>query len=136
MDREVLEDLFRPFGPVQIRRMFGGLGVFADGMMFGLVAYGELYMKSEPDTEALFEAEGSEPFVYAREGRAPVKMGYYKLPENAYEDSEEFLEWANLAFASARKAAAEKARKQSRSGSKSGARKLVAGHSVGNKKPA
>ena len=109
MDRESLEDLFRPFGPVQIKRMFGGLGVFADGMMFGLVAGGELYMKSETDTEPLFEAAGSEPFVYSREGRDPVKMGYYKLPEDAFEDEDEFLKWARLAHSTARKAAAVKA---------------------------
>ena len=88
------------------QRMFGGLGVFADGMMFALVAYGELYMKSEPETEALFEAAGSTPFVYAREGKEPVKMGYYKLPEDAFEDSHDFLKWARLSFESARKAAA------------------------------
>ena len=88
--------------------MFGGLGIFADRMMFALVADGEVYMKSDRDTEALFEAAGSEPFVYSREGRPPVKMGYYKLPGDAYEDEDELLKWANLSFASARNAAAIK----------------------------
>lgn len=110
MDRESLEDLFRPFGPVNIKRMFGGLGVFADGMMFALVAYGELYMKSESETEPLFEAAGSEPFVYEREGRSSIKMGYHKLPGDAFEDEDEFLKWARLSFTSARKAAAKKSK--------------------------
>ena len=114
MDQEALEDLFRPFGAVDIKRMFRGLGIFADGVMFALVAHGEVYMKSEPDTEALFETAGSEPFVYSREGRPPVKMGYYKLPGDAYEDADELLRWANLSFASARTAAAAKKKKSAR----------------------
>ncbi|MGE3248502.1 MAG: TfoX/Sxy family protein [Beijerinckiaceae bacterium] len=105
MDRDDLEDLFQPFGPVAIKRMFGGFGVFADGLMFALVARGELYMKTDGETEATFEAAGAKPFVYAREGRAPVKMGYYRLPEEAFEDPEEFLKWARMSHASARAAA-------------------------------
>ena len=46
MDRESLEDLFRPFGPVLIKRMFGGWGIFADALMFGLYARGNLYLKA------------------------------------------------------------------------------------------
>jgi DNA transformation protein len=116
MDRETLEDLFRPFGPVQIKRMFGGLGVFADGLMFALVARGELYMKSEPDTEPLFEAAGSRPFAYSRSGRDPVKMGYYRLPEDAFEDGDEFLKWARISHATALKAAAAKIHPLSKDG--------------------
>jgi DNA transformation protein and related proteins len=110
VDREALEDLFRPFGPVQIKRMFGGLGVFADGLMFALVTRGELHMKTDGESELLFEAAGSAPFVYEREGRDPVKMGYYTLPEDAYEVEDEFLKWARLAHTSALKAAAAKQR--------------------------
>ncbi len=31
------DDLFQLFGPVTVRRMFGGEGIFADGLMIGLV---------------------------------------------------------------------------------------------------
>lgn len=35
---EYLKEVFREFGPVSARRMFGGHGIFFDGLMIGLVA--------------------------------------------------------------------------------------------------
>lgn len=69
MDPEFLKDLFEPFGPVNPRRMFGGLGVFHDGVMIALVADGQLFMKADDRTVTLFEDAGSSPFVYSGKGK-------------------------------------------------------------------
>jgi DNA transformation protein len=63
LDREGLEDLFAPFAAVSIRRMFGGHGVYADGLCFALEIGGDVYLKVDAKTEAEFAAVDSRPFV-------------------------------------------------------------------------
>ena len=52
----VVESL-RPLGPVSARRMFGGHGIFLDGVMFGLIADDQLYLKADEENRAAYEAE-------------------------------------------------------------------------------
>ena len=51
-----LVDLMESFGPVTVRRMFGGAGVFRDGVMFGLIADDTLYLKADRHNRGDFEA--------------------------------------------------------------------------------
>ena len=54
MDAEAIRELFAGFGPVVVRRMFGGAGIYAEGTMFALVADGVIYLKAdEPDRGCL-----------------------------------------------------------------------------------
>ena len=86
------------FAPVNIRAMFGGAGVYSDGVMFGLIADETLYLKVSDDNRPAFEAEGMGPFVY--EGKTkPVSMSYYEVPERLYDEPDELAEWARAAFA-------------------------------------
>lgn len=109
MNREHIEELFAPFGPVAVKRMFGGHGVYADGFFFALETDGEIYLKADADTKPQFEAAGSNPFVY--EGKSkPVTMSYWRLPDEALEDHDELRRWARLALDAARRAAVKKAK--------------------------
>jgi DNA transformation protein len=38
MESDDIIDLFAAFGRVNVRRMFGGFGIYADGIMFALAA--------------------------------------------------------------------------------------------------
>ena len=67
--------------------MFGGAGVFRDGIMFGLIADETLYFKIDDTIKGDFEAEGSEPFVYTKAGKATA-MSYWRVPERLYEDAD------------------------------------------------
>jgi DNA transformation protein and related proteins len=40
-----VRDLFSAFGPVDVRRMFSGAGLFADGVMFALMVRGVIYLE-------------------------------------------------------------------------------------------
>ena len=95
-----LHELFADFGPVSTRKMFGGHGVFHDGLMIGLVADDELYLKADKISAPTFAAEGSTPFVYGK-GSKQVQMSYYRAPAEALDDPAEMLPWAQLAFAAA-----------------------------------
>ncbi len=90
-------DLLDPFGPCEARRMFGGFGIFHQGLMFGLIADGNLYLKADAESRELFEAEGSEAFRYYKKEKE-YKLSYYLAPEEFFEDPVACLRWARLAF--------------------------------------
>ena len=97
---EYIVDLMQSIGPVTVKAMFGGHGVFLDGLMFGLIADRELYLKVDKESENDFTAKGLEPFTYSKQGK-PFKMSYYQAPEAALEDMEEMNVWANKAYSAA-----------------------------------
>ena len=79
MDPDRAAELFSAFGPVTVRRMFGGFGIYADGVMFALETRGALYLKSDAATDRDFEREGCDPFSYeTRTGRRVVTS--YRRP--------------------------------------------------------
>ena len=90
-------DLLDPFGRCEARRMFGGFGIFHQGLMFGLIADGSLYLKADDESRPLFEAEASEPFTYYKKDK-PYQLSYYQAPEAFFEDGEHCLRWARIAF--------------------------------------
>ncbi len=83
--------------------MFGGWGLFLDGIMFALVADGRLYLKVDGETEAQFADAGAEPFTYRSPSRT-VQMSYREAPDGGLEDSDELLPWARLAVEASRRA--------------------------------
>jgi len=98
-----IEAALLPLGPVQAKRMFGGHGVFLEGLMFALIAGDRLYLKVDDETKALFAEAGAEPFVYRGKTR-PVEMSYWSLPVDPDADREAFLAWARVAIDAARRA--------------------------------
>ncbi|MEH6650160.1 MAG: TfoX/Sxy family protein [Motiliproteus sp.] len=102
-----LLDLMQVLGPVQSRRMFGGWGIFLEGLMFGLVANNELYFKIDPQTLADYTDEGLQPFTYLRAGKR-CALNYYQPPEVVFEDQQQLCDWGNKAIDVALRAAAAK----------------------------
>jgi DNA transformation protein len=100
MDAAAIEDLFAAVGPVHTRRMFSGYGVFRDDLCFALVLRGEIYMKADAQTEALFRDAGSEPFSYERRGRL-VSVAFWRLPDAALDDADAAGDWARIALEAA-----------------------------------
>jgi len=100
---EYLKEAFREFGPITVRKMFGGYGVFFQGLMIGLVADDMLYLKVDKRSVASFTDRGLPQFEYPK-GDKRVAMSYYLAPEEALEDSAEMQEWAQLAYEAALRA--------------------------------
>ena len=111
MDREFLYELFEPFGAIDIKRMFGGFSLSADGLTFALVMRDALYLKADEETISWFELEGGVPFSYEAKGRPRVLTSYWQMPERLYDDPDETADWARAALAVARRAALKKASK-------------------------
>lgn len=94
---EYLKEVFAPFGAVQARRMFGGYGIYRDGIMFGLVENDILYFKADETTAQHFESRGLDQFEYSNKGKT-VKLIYYQAPEEIFDSPEEATLWARRAF--------------------------------------
>jgi DNA transformation protein len=107
VDPDAIRELFATFGPVVPRRMFSGLGIFAEGKMFGLVVGGVIYLKADEVVVADFEREGSGPFTYATKHGRRTLTSYWRLPERLYDDAEELAVWAQRSLEVARRAAAK-----------------------------
>jgi len=113
MNEADLIDLFASFGPVTVRRMFGGHGIYHHGRIIALHAFGEVWLKADAQSAPEFEAAGSHQWLYEMKGK-PTRMPYWSLPDAALDDPHELAEWAGKADAAARRAEAGKKVKPSR----------------------
>lgn len=127
---ELLKDSMRDLGSANVRRMFGGAGVYADGVMFGLIAEDTLYLKGDVETKRDFEAEGLCPFVYEGRGRK-ISMSYWRAPERLLDDPDELVVWARTALEAARRAAAAKPKRVNAGGSVQKGKKAKQGRRTG-----
>jgi len=97
-----LHEVFSRFGVIQVKRMFGGFGIYHQGLMFGLIADDILYLKVDTESKQVFEKRGLKPFEFDRHDKI-IKMSYYQAPEKIFDDFEEATIWANLAYNAALK---------------------------------
>jgi len=111
---EHLRDLFTGFGSVEPRRMFGGVGLFREGLMFGLVIDDVLYFKTGESNRSDFEAAGMAPFAYDTKTGRRTLTSYWQAPADLFDDADAFAAWAHRAFEAA--LAAEAARPKVRRG--------------------
>lgn len=126
MDTDFIVELFAPFGPVTVRRLFGGAGLYRDGVMFALVHDGAIFLKVDDADIRDFEREGSAPFAYTTARGRTHAFSYWRLPERLYDDPEELAAWAQRAFAIAERGKAVP-RKRVRLGPKPPAKRKAPG---------
>lgn len=98
---------FNPFAPVSARAMFGGHGLYVEGVMFALIADEQVYLKADAQNQPFFTEAGSTPFVYDRKDK-PVTMSYYLLPNAIYDDLDLLRVWLESAIEAARRHQAKK----------------------------
>jgi DNA transformation protein len=85
---------------VSARRMFGGAGIYREGIMFGLVADDRAYLRVDDFNRTSFEEAGSGPFhPYGTKATMP----YYEIPVDVLEDPEDLRAWAENALAAAKR---------------------------------
>lgn len=101
MDDIEIEEMFSALGPVTIRRMFGGKGVYYGGRIIAVELRNGMLLKADPVSAPEFEAVGATRWTY--EGRAGkrVQMPYWSIPDEAYDDPEIMARWVRLAYAAA-----------------------------------
>lgn len=104
-------ELLAGAGTPRALRMFGGHGIYLDGLFVAIVTGNRLYLKADDTTRPRFEAEGCEPFRYEAKGRGVTALNYFSAPQEAIESPALMRPWARLALEAALRANAAKAPK-------------------------
>ncbi|WP_029007277.1 TfoX/Sxy family protein [Azospirillum halopraeferens] len=104
-------ELLAPLGDVRARRMFGGYGIYRDGVMFALIT-GEdlLYLRTDDENRPAYEQAGLPAFRPFPD--KPMRMPYHRPPDSVLDDGEEMLAWAGPALTAALRAQAAKPKKR------------------------
>ncbi len=107
MDDERIEELFEGLGPVSVRRLFGGKGIYHRGVIVAIVLRGELMLKTDAASAPDFAAAGARQWTYRGRGKGrEVAMPYWTVPEAALDDPDEMTGWARKAYEAGLRAAA------------------------------
>jgi DNA transformation protein len=93
-----VQDQLRGLGEITVKRMFGGAGLYLDGVFFAIVADDVLYFKAGDSNRPDYEAEGMGPF---RPFGGETAMSYYEVPADVLEDPEELVKWVGKAVEAA-----------------------------------
>lgn len=105
MDEEYLKDLFADVGPIAVRRMFGGQGIYCRHGIFALVAFDKLYVKGDAASSPIYESAGMARWGYENPTTGKVSMmPYWQVPDDALDDADAMRPWADLAVETARRA--------------------------------
>lgn len=110
---EWVHEHFAALGALEIKRMFGGAGVYRHGTIFALLDDGVVWLKADETNIPALEAAGSRQFTYPGKDGAVMNLGYWSLPETAVDDADEAVDWARGAIEVAlRKAAVKKPKRK------------------------
>ena len=93
-------DKLSGLGEVHSRAMFGGYGIFHEGLMFALISDDVLYFKVDNTNREMYETAGSSKF--------PHGISYWEVPTDIFEDTARLYEWANISIGVAQAKAKKK----------------------------
>jgi DNA transformation protein and related proteins len=103
-----VQEALGPLGTVTMRRMMGGATLYLDGTIFAIIDEGELWLKADSESDAIWDAQGCGKFsVTFKDGRVDV-MNYRRAPQDVHDDPEAMQRWASLAVEAGLRAAAKK----------------------------
>ena len=104
-------ELSRASGRVETRAMFGGHGLYMDGVIVAIIVDDTLYLKADDLTLPAFEARSLPAFEYATKDGQRMAMSYHMAPDEALDSPDAMREWLKLAQEAARRKAAAKPKK-------------------------
>ncbi len=95
---EYVLELLEPAGGITSRAMFGGYGIYRNGVMSALIAYDTLYFKVDDNNRSDYENAGSQPFTYEGKNGKKATMSYWEVPTDIMEDTDELITWLEKAY--------------------------------------
>lgn len=90
----VVKDLLAEVKGVTSRAMFGGFGLYKDGVIFGILVDDEVYFKVGDSNRKKYEEAKSRPFTYKNARGKAIAMSYWEVPADVLEDREAIARWA------------------------------------------
>ncbi len=88
----VLYDLLGDNLRITSRKMFGGYGIYLNGVIFGIIAEDVLYFKVDDSNQEEFVSRGSKMLTYLSKGKE-VPLPYWEVPADVLEDRGMLLDW-------------------------------------------
>jgi len=117
-DPHRFDDLFQEFGPIALKRFFGGEGIYSGDVMIGMIFSDVIYFKTDEETRKAFLAARTKPFSFKKHSTGEtVVTGWFALPDHLYDDPDELAGWARAAYKVA-SVSPTAARKQTRAAQK------------------
>ena len=110
-DPDWLMDLFEPVGPVRLKRMFSGHGVYTGDYCIALAINPGLCLRVDAETRAAFEAVGAVPFSYDKRDRTVIVQAWWRLPDEIIDDPDGLTRLARLSLEAARRRPPKKPRR-------------------------
>lgn len=95
--KDFLVEQLQPAGDLECRSMFGGHGLYSNGIIFGILFKGRLYFKTNAETRPTYELHGMKPF---RPNVRQRLKSYYEVPAEVIENTTTLTAWANEAIKS------------------------------------
>ncbi len=96
-----INDQLNGLGGHETKRMFGGIGFFKEGLMFGMIGKGIFRLKADETNKSDFEDKGMTRFMSDKKNKG---MPYYEVPAEIVEDKDELSAWAKKSFEAAKRA--------------------------------
>jgi DNA transformation protein len=98
-DPHRFDDLFQEFGPITLRRFFGGEGICSGEIMIGMIFSDVIYFKTDETTRKAFLAEKTKPFTFVKRTTGEtIITSWFALPDRLYDDPEDLAQWARAAY--------------------------------------
>jgi DNA transformation protein len=92
--KEFVLDQLHLLERVECKAMFGGHGLYCEGIFFGIIADGRVYFKTNPTTVSDYLERDMQPF---QPNSKQTLKNYYEVPVEILEDEEQLAGWARRA---------------------------------------
>lgn len=89
--KEFILDQLSGLEGINCRAMFGGHGLYCNGIFFGIIHKGRLYFKTNDKTRSDYIKEGMKPF---QPNSKQTLKTYYEVPPDIIDDMDSLIDWA------------------------------------------
>ena len=98
---DFIKEQLSDFGEVETKFMFGGAGLFHEGLMFGKIGGSTFRLKVDDSNKKDFEERGMKPYYSEKKKKG---MPYWEVPADIIEDKKKLAQWAKKSYQAAVKA--------------------------------
>lgn len=93
----------QPIGPISVREIMNGHAIYLEGIQFAYVENGRLWIKSDDESDLVFDAAGSDWLKSTRKDGTTVYESYREAPEEALKDPKDLRKWAKQGLATGKR---------------------------------
>ena len=100
--KSYIEEQFSAYGDVDFKKMFGGYGIFREGIMFAMISPGDIFrMRADDNNVGDYQKEGMQQFP-SHGGKKG--MPYWDVPAYVIENQNDLKLWAEKSYKAALRA--------------------------------